>query len=129
MRTLTNDYRDCELLNLGFNQNGRGPYFIRQDGVPPGSLNSQEDRFLLRRDGTWVVNFAVFVMAEEEQRQFIYENVAEVFDTLDKLVGKPMAESQMPEGKSRAELLAALDTTTNRIWARVREVHGSSITR
>jgi hypothetical protein len=33
MRTLTNDYRDCELINLGFGPNGRGPYFIRQDGV------------------------------------------------------------------------------------------------
>lgn len=37
MRTLTNDYRDCELIceliNLGFGPSGRGTYIIRQDGV------------------------------------------------------------------------------------------------
>jgi len=40
MRTLTNDYNDCELVNLGYNRDGRGPYILRQDGVPPDSLNS-----------------------------------------------------------------------------------------
>jgi hypothetical protein len=25
MRTLTNNYRDCELLNLSYNKEGRGP--------------------------------------------------------------------------------------------------------
>jgi hypothetical protein len=35
MRILTNRYQDCELLNLGTNKNGRGPYVLRQDGIPP----------------------------------------------------------------------------------------------
>jgi hypothetical protein len=54
MRIVTDDYQDFQLLNLGTNKNGHGPYVIRQDGVPPGSSSSQEDRFLLRKDGTWI---------------------------------------------------------------------------
>ena len=64
MRILTNAYQDCELLNLGFNKNGRGPYVIRQDGIPPDSLEAQEDRFLLRKDGTWVLNITVYTLSE-----------------------------------------------------------------
>ena len=45
MRILTNNYQDCKFLNLGSNKNGRGPYVLRQDGVSPGSLREQEDRF------------------------------------------------------------------------------------
>jgi hypothetical protein len=33
MRILTNDYKDCELLNLGTNKSRHGPYVIRQDGL------------------------------------------------------------------------------------------------
>ena len=54
MAALTNSYHNCELLNLGHGPNGRGPFVIRQEGTPPGSMTFQPDRFLLRKDGTWV---------------------------------------------------------------------------
>jgi hypothetical protein len=49
MRILTNNYQECELLNLGFNRNGRGPYVVRQDGVPPASLHAHQDPFCCAR--------------------------------------------------------------------------------
>ena len=72
MRILTNDYKDCELLNLGTNKSGHGPYVIRQDGVPPGSLSSQEDRFLLRKDGTWVLNITAFTLPERSKSSSLF---------------------------------------------------------
>ena len=37
MNVLDNDYKNVDLINLGFQGNGRGPYIIRQDGILPGS--------------------------------------------------------------------------------------------
>ena len=121
MRILTNAYQDCELLNLGFNKNGRGPYVIRQDGIPPDSLEAQEDRFLLRKDGTWVLNITVYTLSEKEQEQFVFQDAAELYATVEKLYGKPVVEAALPPGKSRTELLAAINTTISKVWSRMRE--------
>jgi hypothetical protein len=75
MRILTNDYNDCQLLNLGTDKNGHGPYVIRQDGVPSGSSSSQEDSFLLRKDGTWVLNITAFTLPEKEQEQQLVQRL------------------------------------------------------
>ena len=125
MRILTNAYQDCELLNLGFNKNGRGPYVIRQDGIPPDSLEAQEDRFLLRKDGTWVLNITVYTLSEKEQEQFIFQDAAELYATVEKLYGKPVVEAALPPGKSRAELLAAINTTISKVWSRMREARAT----
>ena len=64
---------------------------IRQDGVPPGSSASQEDRFLLRKDGTWVLNITAFTLSEKEQeQQFIFQNAAELYATVQELGGNPL---------------------------------------
>src|SRR6516225_5263284 len=122
MRILTNDYNDCALLNLGTNQNGHGPYVIRQDGVPPGSSSSQEDRFLLRKDGTWVLNITAFTLPEKEQeQQFIFQNATELYATVQELGENPVVEDGLPPGKSRAEFNAAIETTISRVCSQVKE--------
>ena len=128
MRILTNSYNDCELLNLGTNKNGHGPYVVRQDGVPPESSSSQEDRFLLRKDGTWVLNITVFTLPEKEQEQFIFQNAAELYATVQELGGKPVVEDALPPGKSRAELNAAIETTISRVWSQIREARAKRLT-
>ncbi len=129
MRILTNMHQDCEMLNLGFNKNGRGPYVLRQDGVPPDSLQAEEDRFLLRKDGTWVLNITVYALPEKEQEQFIFQDAAEMYATVEKLVGKPVVEDALPPGKSRAELLAAVDTTISKVWSRMRQARATRLTK
>jgi hypothetical protein len=101
-------------------QKRAGPYVIRQDGIPPGSLEAQEDRFLLRKDGIWVLNITVYTLSEKEQEQFIFQDAAELYATVEKLYGKPVVEAALPPGKSRVELLAAINTTIFKVWSRMR---------
>ena len=53
MRTLTNDYRDAHVLNLGSSGEG-GPYLVTQTGVAPGDPLPKTRMFVLRPDGYWV---------------------------------------------------------------------------
>ena len=128
MPILTNDYQDCVLLNLATNRNGHGPYVLRQDGVPPGSLHAREDRFLLRKDGTWVLNVTAFTLPEKEQEQFVFQNAAELYATVQELDGEPVVEDALPPGKSRAELNAAIETTISRVWSQIRDARARRLT-
>jgi hypothetical protein len=127
MQIITNNYQDCELLNLGTNPNGRGPYVLRQDGIPPDSLSSPEGRFLLRKDGTWVLNVTAFTLPEKEQEQFLFQNAAELHAAVMDLGGKPVVEDALPPGKSQAELLAAIETTISKVWSRIRDARGRKV--
>ena len=91
------------MLNLATNANGHGPYVVRQDGVPLGSSSTQEDRFLLRKDGTWILDVTAFTLPEKEQEQFVFQNAAELYATVQELGGDPVVEDKLPSGKSRAE--------------------------
>ena len=129
MRTLTNNLADCTLLNLETGKLGRGPYVVRQDGVAPDSTDLKVYRFLLRKDGTWVNNLAVFVLPEAEQEaQFTFETITEVYALANALGGRPRVEAALPEGKSHAELLAAAESTTSRVWRRIQSARGSKVT-
>ena len=100
MGQLTNNIADCEILNLETGQNRRGPYAVRQDGVAPRGTSVRSYRFLLRKDGTWVNNLAVFVLPEAEQEaQFTFASVAEVYALVNRLGGTPRAEAALPEDK------------------------------
>ena len=115
MPIISNDHSRCEMLNLGSAPNGRGPFAIRQVGSPPGSMTLQEDPYLLRNDGTWVINLAVFSLPEEEQQRFFYSTAADVIKALDNLPGSPVVEGGLPDGVSREEALAGLETTASRL--------------
>ena len=127
MRTLTNNYQDCELLNLGYNSDGRGPYILRQNGVPPNSVTPHEYRFLLRKDLTWVLNLIVFALPEKELENFIYKDVAELYVAVEELGGTPVVEDALPPGKSHAELSAAIEITTSKLWSRIRDARATRL--
>ena len=115
MATITNDYTRCELLNLGSAPNGRGPFIIRQTGSPPDSMTLQQDPYLLRKDGVWVINLAVFSLSEEDQSKFLYSNSVEAITALNNLLGKPLVESHLPVGVTREQALAGAETTASRL--------------
>jgi hypothetical protein len=121
MPTITNNYQNCQLLNLGYGPKGRGPFIVRQDGSPPGSLTFEQDRFLLRKDGTWVLNLAVFALSEKEKESFFYETSADALNVLNSLSGDPVVQAGLPAGKSREELKAAAQTTATGLWGRIRD--------
>jgi hypothetical protein len=126
MATLTNNFRHCELLNLGYGPRGRGPFVVRQDGSAPGSMTLRQDRFLLRKDGTWVLNLAVFVLSEKEKEDFLYATSADIVKLLDELTGPPVVEEGLPPDKSVGELTAAAEATLTGIWGRIRNARPSS---
>jgi len=128
-RTLTNSFTDFHLINLGSGLNGRGPFVLRQDGVPPNSMDMQEDRFFLRRDGVWVINFAVYDLSEEEQQAYIFHDIPAVWAAVETLTGPLVVESALPPGKSRAALLASVQSTMSRLLAHLRDAPGTPLAR
>jgi hypothetical protein len=108
------------MLNLGSAAGSRGPYVIRQTGSAPGSMTMQQDPYLLRRDGVWVLNLAVFALGETEQQQFMYATSAEVMKALEGLPVDPVVEDRLPEGVSRAELVAGAENTASRLISGLR---------
>ncbi len=121
MSRLVNDYRCCILLNLGYGPHGRGPFIIRQEGYPPGSMTFEIDRYYLRRDGTWMVNLAVFVLPEEEKHDFIHGTIEEAIALLEGLIGVPVVHSSLPEDISTEELTLAARATFTGLWGRIHE--------
>jgi hypothetical protein len=126
MAALTNSYHNCELLNLGSGPNGRGPFIIRQEGTPPGSMTFQPDRFLLRKDGAWVLNLAVFALPEKDKEQFLFTTSAEAMTLLDGLKGDPVVEAGLPPGKSVEELKTAAQSTISGLWGSMRNAKPAS---
>ena len=53
MHTITNDYKDAQILNLG-SEGERGPYFVTQTGIAPSDPLLKTRMFVLRPDGHWV---------------------------------------------------------------------------
>jgi hypothetical protein len=74
-----------------------------------------------------VLNITVFTLSEKDQEEFIFKDAAELYAAVEKLVGKPVVEDALPPGKSRAELLTAIETTISKVWRGMREAKGTKL--
>jgi len=126
MSKITNSFHQCELLNIGLGPNGRGPFLVRQEGYLPGSTTFTTERYLLRHDGTWVLNLAVFALPDAEKEKFFFQTSAEAMHVLDGLSGEPVLETALPPNVSRAELMAAAESTISGLWGRIRAAKPST---
>ena len=89
MRTITNDYRDAQILNLG-SGGERGPYLVTQTGVSPKDPLPEERMFVLRPDGRWVDFNAYACQGKPEViDEIVFSTTAEVMETFGKLFGRP----------------------------------------
>src|SRR3954462_12332602 len=89
MRTLTKDYRDAHLLNLG-SGGERGPYLVTQVGVAPTDALPKERMFVLRPDGRWVDFNAYACQGKPEARdEIVFSTTTEVMTMFGKLLGRP----------------------------------------
>ena len=68
-------------------------------------------------------------LPEKEQEQFPFKDAAELSAAMEKLAGKPVVENALPPGKSRAELLTAIETTISKVWSRMREARATRLTK
>ena len=89
MRTITNNYRDAHILNLG-SGGERGPYLVTQTGVSPNDSLPKERMFVLRPDGRWVDFNAYACQGKPEAMdEIVFSTTAEVMTTFGKLFGRP----------------------------------------
>jgi len=89
MHTITNDYRDAHILNLG-SGGERGPYLVTQTGVSPNDPLPKERMFVLRPDGRWVDFNAYACQGKPEAMdEIVFSTTAEVMTTFGKLFGRP----------------------------------------
>ena len=89
MHTITNNYRDAHILNLG-SGGERGPYLVTQTGVSPNDSLPKERMFVLRPDGRWV-DFNAYACQDkpEAMDEIVFSTTAEVMTTFGKLFGRP----------------------------------------
>lgn len=108
------------LLNLGYLRGGKGPYVIRQDGYSPTSMTMDEHRFYLLADGSWLLNYAFFLLPQEEQEKHLFGSIQEVFQAIDDLAGKPIVvNDKLPEGATKEQILASMRKIGNRLNQRL----------
>src|SRR6202040_1495560 len=89
MRTITNDYRDAQILNLSSGSE-RGPYLVTQTGVSPRDPMPKTRMFVLRPDGYWV-DFNAYASQGKPQALdgIVFSTTTQVVETFGKLFGMP----------------------------------------
>jgi hypothetical protein len=89
MRTITNDYRDAQILNLGSGSE-RGPYLVTQTGVAPRDPMLKTHMFVLRPDGYWV-DFNVYASQgkPEAMDEIVFSTTTQIMEIFGKLFGAP----------------------------------------
>ena len=116
MPALSNDPARCEVMNLAWGSNGHGPYLVRQEGYEPGSSTFKMQRFILQKDGRWLLNLAFVMLPEAEQEEQLFHSLSEVLQLLDSLSSKPVnASAVLPAGAKADEILAHFEQCTHRI--------------
>ena len=89
MRTITNDYKDAQILNLG-SEGERGPYFVTQTGIAPYDALLKTRMFVLRPDGQWVDFNAYACQGKPEAiDEMVFPSIARVMETFGNLFGRP----------------------------------------
>jgi hypothetical protein len=116
MPAISNDIQRCEVMNLAWAANGHGPYLIRQEGYPPGSTDFKPQRYLLQKDGRWLLNLAFVLLPEDEQEAQLFHSLKEVLTLLDQLASKSVrADSTLPQGVTAEEIMMQFERCTHRI--------------
>jgi len=89
MHTITNNYRDAHILNLGTAEQ-RGPYLVTQTGVSPSDVVPKERMFVLRPDGHWV-DFNAYASQgkPEAMDEIVFTTTTQIMETFGKLFGRP----------------------------------------
>ncbi len=116
MAALSNDLARCEVMNLGYGPQGHGPYLVRQEGYEPGSCTFKPQRFVLQKDGRWLINLAFVMLPEPEQEKQLFHRLTDVLIFLDGLSDKPVqADGKLPPGTNADEIMAHFEQCARRI--------------
>lgn len=89
MGTITNDYKDAQILNLG-SEGERGPYLVTQTGIAPSDPLLKTRMFVLRPDGHWV-DFNAYASQGKPEAidEIVFPSMRKIMETFGKLFGRP----------------------------------------
>jgi hypothetical protein len=89
MHTITNNYRDAHILNLG-SAGQSGPYLVTQTGVSPSDALPKERMFVLRPDRQWV-DFNAYASKgkPEAMDEIVFTTTTQIMEAFGKLFGSP----------------------------------------
>jgi hypothetical protein len=89
MHTITNNYRDAHILNLGSGEQS-GPYLVTQTGVSPKDVIPKERMFVLRPDGQWV-DFNAYASQGKPEAidEIVFSTTTQIMEMFGKLFGQP----------------------------------------
>ncbi len=122
MAALCNDAERCGVMNLGWASGGHGPYLLRQEGDVPGGTDFSPQRFILQKDGRWLLNLAFVMLPEAEQEAQLFHSLGELSGLIDRLGVKPViADATLPEGADPEEILRHFESCTHRILRGMRK--------
>ena len=116
MAALSNDPARCEVMNLAWGPNGHGPYLVRQEGYEPDSSSFKMQRFILQKDGRWLLNLTFVMLPEAEQENQLFHSLTEVLVFLDGLSDKSVqADGKLPPGAAADEIMAHFEQCAHRL--------------
>src|SRR6478672_8805223 len=121
MRTITNDYRDAQTLDLGSGYE-TGPFLVTQMSVAPNDLVPKTKMFVLRPDGAWV-DFNAYACRgkPEAMDELVFPSMPKVMEVFGKLFGRarvvdlPIDEAGLKAWVERQEHQNPLEAA--RAWA------------
>ena len=122
MHTITNNYRDAHILNLGSAEQS-GPYLVTQTGVSPKDPIPKTRMFVLRPDGYWV-DFNAYASQDkpEAMDEIVFSTTTQVMEAFGKLFGAarvldlPVNEEKLKAWIERQEHGDTLEAA--RAWAK-----------
>ncbi len=122
MAAIGNDPARCEVLNLGWAENGHGPYLVRQEGHAPGSSDLQPRHFILQKDGRWLLNLAFVMLPDGEQERQLFTSLPEAAAFLDTRSDvPPVVDDSLPPGADLDEIMRRFEHCANRLLRGMRD--------
>ena len=98
MRTITNDYREAKVLDLGSGYE-KGPFLVTQTGVAPNDPVPRTRLFVLRPDRQWADFNAYACQGKPEAMdELVFGTMGEVMEAFGKLIGRPRV-AELPVDK------------------------------
>ena len=88
--TISNQYTDCEVLNLDLSDPKGGPFIVTQNGADAEDPRQRVEMFLLRQDGTWVEFATHALMPENERVSVLFRSLGDVMQLMQKLPARPV---------------------------------------
>lgn len=96
---LSNNYDDCEVLNLEPDDPRRGPFVVTQNAVDADDPQQRENMYLLRRDGAWIEYATHALTPEGERVPIAFDGLVEIIRLMESLPSRPkiVREAQLDQ--------------------------------